>query len=144
MRKRPGHSEDPIESARHVLDQIIATHDPASIAQEVQMPRNRRLLEAHFICRQGRRVKYHSNGTFTTGEWVMNPAHIWQELVFALHETKAQSSYLQGVVVRVTNIRRDRKSSGRVLRRVELLVRRTPASLPWRGRGSGEKGFVWS
>lgn len=92
------------------------------------MPRNRRLQEAHFICHQRRRVNDQNDGTFLTGEWVMKPKHIWQGLVFAVHETKAQPSYLQGVVLRVTNVRNDRKPSGRLLRRVELLVRRTPAS----------------
>ena len=108
------------------------------------MPRNAELLEAHFVCRQRRRVEDKGDGTFSTGEWVINPRHIKQGLVFALHETRAQSSYLQGVVERTINIRQDKKPSGRVMRRVELLVRKTPASLPWRGRGSGEKGFVWS
>jgi len=108
------------------------------------MPRNRRLMEAHFVCRQGRRVVDQNDGTFITGEWVMNPRNVSQGLVVALHEAKAQQSYLQGTVIRVASIRQDPKSSGRVLRRVELLVRRTPHSLSWRGRGSGEKGFVWS
>jgi hypothetical protein len=125
------------------LDQIIAKHDPNSLAKESHMQRNKRLLEAHFICRQGRRVVDQNDGTFLTGEWVMKPEHIWQGLVFALHETKAQHSYLQGVVLRVTHVREEIRA-GRRQRRVELLVRKTPASLPWRGRGSGEKGFVWS
>lgn len=108
------------------------------------MPRNKRLLEAHFICHQGRRVDDQNDGTFLTGEWVMKPEHVWQGLVFALHETKTQRSYLQGIVLSVKNVRETRTPSGRLQRRVELLVRKTHESLPWSGLGSGEKGFVWS
>ena len=106
------------------------------------MARNKkRLREVHFICHRGRGVRDQNDGTFLTGEWVIDPAHIYQGLVLALHETKAHRSYLQGAILKTTHIRI--KPGGRN-RRVELLVRKTPVSLPWKGLGSGEKGFVWS
>ena len=108
------------------------------------MQRDKRLVEAHFICHRGRQVVDQNDGTFLTSFWVIKPEHIHPGLVFALHETKAKHSYLQGLVLGVTRVRDDTKPSGRHLRRVELLVRKTPESLPWRGFGAGEKGFVWS
>jgi len=108
------------------------------------MPRKTRLEEAHVICHQGLYVEDQKDGTFLTGFWVVRPEHIREGLVFALHETKATRSYLQGVVLRLTEVRKDRTPSGRRQRRVQLLVRKTPASLPWRGGGTGEKGLVWS
>jgi len=112
--------------------------------KEARMSRSRQLEEVHFICHQGRQVVDQNDGTFLTSFWVIAPEHIRPGLVFALHETKAEASYLQGVVLEVTRIREETKPSGRSLRRVELRVRETPVPLPWRGSGSGEKGFVWS
>jgi len=108
------------------------------------MPQKRRLEEAHVICHQGLYVEDQNDGTFLTGFWVIRPEHISEGLVFVLHETKATRSYLQGVVLRLTKVCEDQTPSGRRQRRVQLLVRKSPASLPWRGRGTGEKGLVWS
>ena len=105
------------------------------------MPRNRRLLEAHFVCRNRRQVVDRNDGTFLTNWWVINPEHIYEGLVVALHETRTRRSYLQGVVAEFRV--REESIAGRRQRRVEFLVRKTPLSLPWGGDGSGEKGFVW-
>jgi len=107
------------------------------------MPIKPRLKEAHVICRRGMLVEDQSDGTFLTGYWLIQPDHIREGLVFALHETKAAHSYLQGEVVRLTNVRTDRTPSGRHQRRVEVLVRKSRTPLRWRGGGTGEKGLVW-
>ena len=130
-----------------VDDESVGSGLPGKIrgssTKEVRMPRERRLEEAHFVCRQGRNVVDQNDGTFLTSYWVMRPEHIQPGLVFALHEKKAESSYLQGLVLSLTDVRTERTSSGMLRRRVKLLVQKTPESLPWKGRGSGEKGFVW-
>jgi hypothetical protein len=108
------------------------------------MPQEKPLKEVHVVCHQGRKVDDLRDGTFLTGDWVIKPERIRQGLVFALHEKKAEGSYLQGEVLRISDIRKDTKQSGRSLRRVKLLVRKTPAPLPWRGGGSGKKGYVES
>lgn len=76
-----------------------------------------------------------------TGFWVINPDHIHEGMVFALHEEKAAVSYLQGTVVRVTEVVPRNKDCP--YRRVQMLVRETSTSLPWRGPGAGERGYVW-
>jgi hypothetical protein len=108
------------------------------------MPQEKPLKEVHFICHQGRKVDDPEDGTFLTGDWVIKPERIRRGLLFALHEKKAEPSYIQGEVLGISGIRKDTKQSGRCLRRVKLLVRKIPASLPWRGGGSGEKGYVES
>ena len=102
-----------------------------------------RLKEAHLICRRGMLVQEQADGTFLTGYWLIKPEHIREGVVFALHESKAAQSYLQGEVVRLTNIRTDRTPSGRHQRRVEVLVRKSRTPLSWKGGGTGEKGLVW-
>jgi hypothetical protein len=108
------------------------------------MMRDKLLKEVHVVCHQGRNMDDLKDGTFLTGDWVIKPERIRQGVLFALHETKAEQSYIQGEVLGISDIRNDTKQSGRRMRRVRLLVRKTPTSLPWRGRGSGEKGYVWS
>ena len=108
------------------------------------MAKDKPLKEIHVVCHQGRKVDDLKDGTFLTGDWVIKPRRIHQGLLFALHETKAEGSYIQGEVLGISDIRNDTKQSGRCIRRVKLLVRKTPASLPWRGCGSGEKGYLES
>jgi hypothetical protein len=94
------------------------------------MPQKRRLEEAHVICHQGLHVEDQHDGTFLTGFWVVRPEHIREGLVFALHETKATRSYLQGVVVRLTKVREGRSPSGRRQGRVQLLRSCVAAAAP--------------
>ena len=107
------------------------------------MPKKRLLKEVHYICHDSYRVEDQGDNMFITCCWIMNPKHVRQGIVFALHESKAERSYRQGRVLKLIATKEERKPSGRLQRRVKLLVKETSAPLPWVGNGYGEKGFVW-
>lgn len=96
------------------------------------------------MCRRERNVLHQQDGTFVSGSWALNPRHIREGVLFALHERRATASYLQGVVVRVTEVQVRKTKTGRRQRRIDVLVRSTSTPLAWAGNGSGEKGLVWS
>jgi hypothetical protein len=101
------------------------------------------LREMHFVCREGLNVIEESGGTFLTGWWVVNPGHIRPGQIVGLHQNRSGSSYRQGVVVELVDVRKKSTTTGRRQRRVQLRVQQTPKQIPWAGNGAGEKGFVW-
>lgn len=103
----------------------------------------RRLQEVHLVCRGENRVHHRGDGTFISGSRVLKPEHIREGVVFALHETRAKPSYLQGVALRVERTREETTPSGMRRRRIDILVRATSRPLAWAGKGAGEKGLVW-
>ena len=104
----------------------------------------RKLVAIHLVCRGGRGIRWVDKETFITGGWVINPEHIHDEVVVALHDSKVQDSYLQGKVLQIHSVSEGLTDSGRRQRRLELLVKQTSTPLAWQGQGSGEKGLVWS
>ncbi|MFN8442553.1 MAG: hypothetical protein U0175_17395 [Caldilineaceae bacterium] len=104
----------------------------------------RRLVAIHLVCRGGRGVRWVDSETFITGGWVISQMHIHEGVILALHESKVQASYLQGKVLDTHSTTKEITNSGRHQQRLDLLVKVTATPLAWQGRGSGEKGLVWS
>jgi hypothetical protein len=57
----------------------------------------RSLCELHFVCHDGLNVVDLDDGTFLTGWWAVDPRHIREGQLVALHENRATLSYRQGV-----------------------------------------------
>ncbi len=110
------------------------------------MQRHRCLEEMHFVCHDRQGVEDENNETFTTGRWVVRPELVRPErkIVVALHETRAAPSYLQGTVQHLERVVEGTTASGRRQRRVVLRIKKSSTPFPWKGKGSGEKGYVWA
>ncbi len=89
----------------------------------------------HLVCRGGLNVVDLGDGRFNSGRWVLNRRNLKPEQVYvALHESRSESSYRQGVLV-------DWADDDE---RVVLTVRGTDAPLAWVAGGTGEKGIARS
>lgn len=93
------------------------------------------VVEIHAVCRNREGVTNENIDSFESGEWEISPQHLRLGVTFALHQSKPKSSYLQGTILKA-----ERLSSGRH----KIFLKRTAASLAWRGGGSGEIGFLYS
>lgn len=102
------------------------------------------VAEFHFVCDNDTGVQTMSDGTFTTGVWVVADAHrvpsLRDKAMVALHSAKVQSSYRQGIVVGWEDVPRDEFGEGTGVR---FTIQPTNIALPWMGGGSGEKGYLW-
>lgn len=74
---------------------------------------------------------------FVSGFWKIKEEHLSRGVIFALHKTKKDDSFIQGAIEDVEMVRR------KLGQRVEVRVRRTSKPLPWVGSGSGEKGYKY-
>jgi hypothetical protein len=85
------------------------------------------------------------DGTFWSGIWVVARVHAERApsvgAYLALHETKAEPSYRQGLV---GGWRRATRAVGKMEEGMEFLVRPTDRPYDWAGEGKGEKGYKWS
>ena len=101
--------------------------------------------EFHFVCRDGEGVRDNGDGTFQSGDWVVSEVHCEPArrygALLALHETKDEPSYRQGVIVGWEPIV---KSEYGDTQRVRFTVKSIDTPLEWVGGGSGEKGYAWA
>jgi hypothetical protein len=108
--------------------------------------------EFHFVCPNELGVTKNSDGTLSTGIWVVDAANAEAAekygSVVALHATRAEPSYLQGKVKGWQKKPRERKYSGDQLTKtmtgIEFLIEPTRTPLVWQGDATGEKGYAWS
>lgn len=108
--------------------------------------------EFHFVCPAELNVIPNTDGTKWTGTWVVAEAHaIAAEKyasIVALHVSKAEKSYLQGVVKGWRKSQRAKKYSGdqptKIDMGIDFLIEPISSPLPWKGDGAGEKGYAWS
>lgn len=107
------------------------------------MALKRKLREIHFVCRKGLNVK-DLGSEFLSGKWAVSTATLktasGHPILFGLHEHKNELSYLQGEVIDWKIVLAPDKQNKS---RIQFRVRKTTRPLPWRGAGSGEKGYVW-
>jgi hypothetical protein len=79
---------------------------------------------------------------FWTGIWAVSEAHWAPALAVgayvALHESKAELSYRQGLL---KGWRREARHGKAIPSGIVFLVEPSGIPLPWRGDGSGEKGY---
>ena len=69
---------------------------------------------------------------FVSGFWTIKKEHLRYGVIFALHKSKREESFLQGTIEDVEMVQG---------KRVELRIQRTPKPLPWAGLGTGERGY---
>jgi hypothetical protein len=105
----------------------------------------------HFVCPQGEGVTKNSQGTVWTGTWVVDKTHAERAAKIgayvALHTTKSELSYLQGIVKDWRKEEREQEyADGRPVKTefgVNFLLETTNEPYVWKGDGSGEKGYLW-
>jgi hypothetical protein len=96
------------------------------------------VAEIHLVCRGRTNVSNETAEGFDSGWWVIAERHVQPGVRLALHEEKHLPSYLQGEITRLLEVSEERGE-----RRIRVRVRATPEPLPWRGGGSGERGYLW-
>jgi hypothetical protein len=101
-----------------------------------------KVSEIHVICHDNLNVQELENGHFKSGDWVVAECHchkakLDKDVYFALHETKKQPSYRQGII---QNWERCPENPKRII----FEVKPTKEPMEWQGRAAGEKGYCWS
>lgn len=98
----------------------------------------------HFVCPRELGVSRSGDGTFSTGIWVVATAVAERALAVgayvALHENRSEHSYRQGTIKGWRPLERVGKANPNG---IEFSVEPTNAPMPWRGLGSGEKGYFY-
>jgi hypothetical protein len=113
---------------------------------------NRVVIGFHFVCDRGKGVTANSDGTMWTGTWVVDQIHAERaekiHAYVALHATKAEPSYLQGIIKGWRRTAREQEyADGRPAKTefgIDFLLEPTTESYRWNGDGAGEKGYLWS
>jgi len=106
----------------------------------------------HFVCDRGQGVKKNDDGTLWTGTWVVAEVHAARaakiSAYVALHESKAEPSYLQGVIKDFKRSARESSyAEGQEVQTeygMDFLFEPTSKPYAWVGEGSGEKGYAWA
>jgi hypothetical protein len=105
----------------------------------------------HFVCPTEKGITRNLDGTVWTGTWVVDRNHAERAVriggYVALHTTKSNLSYLQGIVRdwRIQE-REPTYSEGQHVKTkfgVDFLIELTGEPLEWQGDGSGEKGYFY-
>lgn len=108
--------------------------------------------EFHFVCPDELGVSTNPDGTKWTGTWVVaqdnaKAAEKYGSLV-ALHSSKSEFSYLQGIIRGWRKSQRESKYSGDQTVKTEFgidfLFEPSNDPMPWKGDATGEKGYAWS
>lgn len=108
--------------------------------------------EFHFVCPNELGVTRNPNGSIRSGTWVVAVANAEAAIKYgsllALHATKAEQSYLQGVIKTWEKRPRESRYSEDQLVKTEFgidfLFEPTSNPLPWVGERAGEKGYAWA
>jgi hypothetical protein len=99
----------------------------------------------HLKCEQGTNVEDQPDGTFWTGNWVIDEAHAVLAprvgAYLALHEQKTRPSYMQGKIIDWR--RSNREPPAKIQTGVAFLVKSTSQPYSWVGESTGEKGYAW-
>ena len=109
------------------------------------------VLGYHLKCKREQGVIQNPDGTFWTGTWAIAESQAERSLqagsYAALHEAKADPSYLQGnIKAWRPNKRQKEYAPGRKVQKdtgVDFLVVPTDKPLMWIGDGSGERGYAY-
>lgn len=96
-----------------------------------------KVVGIHLICHQGLNVKNLGNGYFKSGHWKIAEIHAKTAHYLALHESKNQPSYKQGII---ESWERSEEHPDRII----FYVKATDEPKEWVGGGTGEKGYLWS
>lgn len=97
----------------------------------------KKVVGIHLVCRKDLNVEDLDDGYFKSGYWKIAERHARTAQYLALHESKSQQSYRQGVI-------EDWKRSEERPNRIIFYIKATDELKEWVGGGSGEKGYFWS
>lgn len=97
----------------------------------------KKVVGIHLVCRQGLNVEELGNGYFKSGHWKIAERRAETAQYLALHESKNQPSYKQGII---ENWQRSKERP----ERITFYVKATNEQKEWVGSGAGEKGYFWS
>lgn len=111
----------------------------------------RPVLGFHFVCPKEVGVEKNADGTAWTGIWVVSSAHAARApkvgAYVALHAAKAELSYMQGMIKDWRSRERNRLNvfgqEAKTRSGVDFLFEPDNQPRPWRGGGSGEKGYYY-
>ena len=96
----------------------------------------------HFVCQNDYEVKFLPDGSFWSGVWAVDQEHCDPAIAMngyvALHESKSQPSYRQGLIV---NWKLEPRTKGAKQLGVSFHLTPLTDALDWFGSGSGEKGY---
>ncbi len=95
------------------------------------------VIGIHLVCRNALNVEDLGDGRFKTGNWKIHEKRANTGKYIALHNYRKDLSYMQGVIERWEP---SEERPGRLV----FYVKSTDNSRKWEGRGTGEKGFLWS
>jgi hypothetical protein len=106
----------------------------------------------HFVCPAEKGITRNADGTIWTGTWVVDKKHAARAVevraYVALHASKSEPSYLQGIVKDWRRTGRQREyADGRPVQieeGIDFLLEPTEQPHIWHGDGTGEKGYLWS
>lgn len=106
----------------------------------------------HFVCAKEQGVTRNPDGLIWTGTWVVALTHAERAAKIgsyvALHESKAEPSYLQGTIKGFRQSERERSyAEGQEVQTeygIDFLFEPGDQPREWVGDGSGEKGYAWS
>ncbi len=98
---------------------------------------SKKVVGIHLICPQGIDVEDLANGYFKSGHWKIDKIHAGSAQYLALHESKRQPSYKQGII-KTWEPSKERPD------RLIFYVKATDEPKEWVGDGAGEKGYFWS
>jgi hypothetical protein len=96
----------------------------------------KKVVGIHLVCRQRLRVEELGNGYFKSGHWKIAESRANTAQYLALHESKNQPSYKQGII---ENWKRSEERPDRII----FYVKATDEQKEWVGGGAGEKGYLW-
>jgi hypothetical protein len=101
------------------------------------------VTEFHFVCRADRGVILNQDGTFWSTSWVAAEDVVKKSIRFgaklALHNSKAEPSYRQGIIKAYRRI--GDFAEGEVESRIDFLFFSDSQPLQWAGLRAGEKGY---
>ena len=97
----------------------------------------KKVVGIHLVCRQGLRVEELGNGCFKSGHWKIAESSANTAQYLALHESKNQPSYKQGIIEKWD--RSEERPD-----RITFYIKATDEQKEWVGGGTGEKGYLWS
>jgi hypothetical protein len=99
----------------------------------------------HFVCDADKGVTMNPDGTFWSGVWVVDEIHGANApkvgAYLALHKTRAEPSYRQGLVKDWRKTMRN--IAAKTEDGIEFLIEPTDQPYEWVGAGTGEKGYRW-
>lgn len=139
------------QSVVALCDEVLTAKKP----KKVKVPSNAHSPDAvprgfHFKCVRGQGVFKNERGIWT-GTWVVRK-NLAEKAVragsyVALHETKAEPSYIQGKLLDCQVSKREKQyaegKSVKIAYGIDFLFEPTDEPYTWVGDGAGERGYAW-